>query len=113
MDPATILIEREAAILQAAITIGLALLFALLYPRYRRPHFLWWCGAWLLYTVRIALIITFLVTESRTWLYFHQVVTVWTAFAVLAAALSFERRQLRSEERRVGKECRPRGSADT
>src|SRR5688500_17754358 len=94
MDPATILIEREAAILQAAITIGLALLFALLYHRYRRPHFLWWCGAWLLYTVRIALIITFLVTESRTWLYFHQVVTVWTAFAVLAAALSFERRQL-------------------
>ena len=94
MDPATILIEREAAILQAAITIGLALLFALLYHRYRRPHFLWWCGAWLLYTVRIALIITFLATESRTWLYFHQVVTVWTAFAVLAAALSFERRQL-------------------
>jgi hypothetical protein len=45
MDPATILIEREAAILQAAITIGLALLFALLYHRYRRPHFLWWCGA--------------------------------------------------------------------
>jgi signal transduction histidine kinase len=94
MDPATILIELEAAILQAAITIGLALLFALLYHRYRRPHFLWWCGAWLLYTVRIALIVTFLVTESRTWLYFHQVVTVWTAFAVLAAALSFERRQL-------------------
>ena len=94
MNPSTILIEREAAILQAAITIGLALLFALLYHRYRRPHFLWWCGAWLLYTVRIALIITFLVTESRTWLYFHQVVTVWTAFAVLAAALSFERRQL-------------------
>lgn len=94
MDPATILIEREAAILQVAITIGLALLFALLYHRYRRPHFLWWCGAWMLYTVRIALIITFLVTESRTWLYLHQVVTVWTAFAVLAAALSFERRQL-------------------
>lgn len=94
MDPATILIEREAAILQAAITVGLALLFALLYHRYRRPHFLWWCGAWMLYTVRIALIITFLATESRTWLYLHQVVTVWTAFAVLAAALSFERRQL-------------------
>jgi signal transduction histidine kinase len=94
MDPATILIEREAAILQAVITVGLALLFGLLHHRYRRPHFLWWCGAWVLYTVRIALITTFLITESRTWLYFHQVVTVWTAFAVLAAALSFERRQL-------------------
>lgn len=33
MDPATILIEHEAAILQAALTIGLALLFALLYHR--------------------------------------------------------------------------------
>lgn len=84
--------EREAAILQAAITIGLAVLFGLLHRRYRRPHFLWWSGAWLLYTVRVALIIVFLGTAGQRWLYLHQVATGWTAIAILGAALSFERR---------------------
>jgi hypothetical protein len=84
------MIEREAAIFQAAVTIGLAILFGLLHRRYRRPHFLWWSAAWLLYTVRIGLIIVFLITTERAWLYLHQVATGWTALAVLAAALSFE-----------------------
>jgi signal transduction histidine kinase len=93
MEPSQALIEREAAILQAAVTIGLALLFGLLYRRYRRPHFLWWSVAWQLYTIRVALIVTFLGTRDSTWLYLHQAATGWTALAILAAALSFERRR--------------------
>ena len=93
MDPSTLPTERDAAILQVAITVGLALLFGLLHKRYRRPYFFWWGSAWLLYTVRIGLIITFLGTANWLWLYLHQVVTGWTALALLAAAFSFERRR--------------------
>ncbi len=93
MEPTALPTERDAAILQVAITLGLALLFGLLHRRYRRPYFFWWSSAWLLYTVRIGLIITFLSTNNWVWLYLHQVATGWTALALLAAAFSFERRR--------------------
>lgn len=91
MDPIQVLVEREAAILQAAITSGLAVLFWLLYRRYRRASYLWWGGAWLCYTVRVILMIVFLGSRGQGWLYLHQVVTGWTAIGLLGAALSFER----------------------
>lgn len=82
-------IELDAALLQGAITAALAVLCAFLYSRYRKAYFGWWAGAWGLYFLRIAAITSFLLTSQRIWLYWHQVVTGWTALALLYAALVF------------------------
>ena len=81
--------EVAAAFLQAAITLGLAGLFLYLYHRHRRPYFAWWALAWLLYTLRLGAIISFLLGRDPIWLYWHQVTTGWTALALLWAALVF------------------------
>jgi hypothetical protein len=39
-------VELHAALLQAAITAGLALLCGFLFSRYRKPYFGWWAIAW-------------------------------------------------------------------
>jgi signal transduction histidine kinase len=80
--------ELPPAILQAAVTAGLALLFFVLHRRTRKPFFSWFSLAWALYAVRIGAIITFLRTESFAWLYWHQILTGWTAIALLGAALA-------------------------
>lgn len=82
-------VELDAALLQAAITGALGLLCAFLFARYRKPYFAWWAVAWALYLLRIGAITTFLLTGHRIWLYWHQVVTGWTALALLGAALVF------------------------
>lgn len=82
-------IELDAALLQATITASLAALCAFLFSRYRKPYFAWWGGAWGLYFLRIVAITSFLLTSDRFWLYWHQVVTGWTALALLYAALVF------------------------
>lgn len=81
--------EIEAAILLAAITLALTGLSAWLYRRYRKPYFRWWAAGWGLYALRIGAIITFLETRNWGWLYLHQVITGWTALALLVAALTF------------------------
>ena len=83
--------ELHAAFLQAVITAGLAALCWFVHRRYRKPYFAWWAGAWGLYTVRVAAIVSFLLTGDWLWLYWHQVVTGWTALALLYAALVFSR----------------------
>jgi signal transduction histidine kinase len=82
-------IELDAALLQATITAALAALCAFLYGRYRKSYFAWWSAAWGLYLLRIGAITSFLLTSQRVWLYWHQVVTGWTALALLYAALVF------------------------
>ena len=82
-------IELDAALLQATITASLAVLCVFLFSRYRKPYFAWWAGAWGLYFLRIVAITSFLLTSHRFWLYWHQVVTGWTALALLYAALVF------------------------
>ncbi len=89
--PATSTSELHPAFLQALITVALAALCAFMYRRYRKPHFAWWAGAWGLYVVRIAAILSFLLTSSWIWLYWHQVATGWTALALLYGALVFSR----------------------
>lgn len=92
MDPAIATpstTELAAAFLQAGVTLGLAGLFAFLYRRYRKPYFGWFALAWLLYVLRLGAIISFLLSQSRVWLYWHQVTTGWTALALLWAALVF------------------------
>lgn len=86
--------ELAAAFLQGAVTLGIALLCAFLFRRFRKPHFAWWSLAWTLYAVRLGAIISFLETTDRYWLYWHQVATGWTALALLWAALVFSQ-QLR------------------
>ncbi|HEX2220206.1 MAG TPA: GAF domain-containing sensor histidine kinase [Gemmatimonadales bacterium] len=83
--------ELHAAFLQAIITLGLAALCWFIHRRYRKPYFAWWAAAWGLYGVRIAAIVSFLLTADWIWLYWHQVVTGWTALALLYAALVFSR----------------------
>jgi signal transduction histidine kinase len=83
--------ELDAAILQAVVTLGLAALFAFLHRRTHRVHFAWFAGAWALYLLRLAAIGTFLLTGRWSLLYWHQVVTGWTALALLWAALTFAR----------------------
>lgn len=89
--PVTHALELDAALLQAAITAGLATLCAFLAQRYRKPHFAWWTLAWSLYVARVAAIIAFLLTSDRGLLFVHQVLTGWTALALLWAALVFSR----------------------
>jgi signal transduction histidine kinase len=84
--------ELDPALLQAAITLGLAVLCGLLYLRYRKHYFLWWGVAWSLYVLRLSAIITFLATTKPIWLFWHQVVTGWIALALLWAALLFSGR---------------------
>lgn len=87
--PPTAATELAAAFLQATITFGLALLFVFLYSRYRKRYFAYWAAAWAVYGLRLVAIITFLLTENRVWLYWHQVATGWSAVALLWAALVF------------------------
>lgn len=90
--------ELQAAVLLAGITLGLALLCLFMYRRYRKPFLAWWVVAWGLYLVRGIVIGAFLVTSDRPLLYLHQVVTGWTALALLWAALVFSRpRRWRTE----------------
>jgi signal transduction histidine kinase len=89
--PAAPTSELHAAFLQAVITLGLATLCWFMHRRYRKVYFAWWSGAWALYTVRVAAIVSFLLSGDWLWLYWHQVVTGWTALALLYAALVFSR----------------------
>ena len=89
--PAAATTELHAAFLQAVITLGLAALCLFIHRRYRKPYFAWWAAAWGLYGIRIGAIVSFLLTGGWIWLYWHQVVTGWTALALLYAALVFSR----------------------
>jgi signal transduction histidine kinase len=86
-------IELDAALLQAAITGALGLLCAFLFERYRKPYFAWWAVAWGLYLLRVGAITSFMLSgQQPVWLYWHQVITGWTALALLYAALVFSQR---------------------
>ncbi|MGH7537067.1 MAG: ATP-binding protein [Gemmatimonadales bacterium] len=84
-------VELDAAVLLAAITLGLALVCGQLYRLYRKPYLGWWALAWLLYLLRVGAIASFLATHRWAWLYWHQVLTGWTALALLWASLVFSR----------------------
>ncbi len=83
--------ELAATLLQGAITTGLAALCAHLYTRYQRPWFGWFAVAWGVYVARLLCILSFLLTNERIWLYWHQVTTGWTALVLLWASMVFLR----------------------
>lgn len=81
--------EFHAALLQAVVTLGSAVGCWYLYARYRQRYFLWWSVAWSLYVLRIGAIVVFLQTDAPGWLFVHQILTGYTALALLWAALVF------------------------
>ncbi len=83
--------ELDAAILQAAVAVGLAAYASFLFRRYHKAHFAWFALTWFVYAVRLGAIMAFLVTQASPWLYWHQVVTGWTALSLLWSALVFSR----------------------
>src|SRR5688572_23084289 len=83
--------ELSAALFQGLVTAGTAGVCWYLYRRYRRPDFLWWTVAWWLYVARILAIVAFLVDRGEHWLFAHQILTGYTALAVLWAAMTFSR----------------------
>jgi len=83
--------EFAAALLLALIALGGAGYCFWLYNRFRKPYYAWWSFSWMLYAVRVGMIIGFLRTENSGWLFWHQVLTGWTALGFLAAGISFAR----------------------
>lgn len=83
--------EFAAALLLALIALGSAGYCAWLYSRFRKPYYAWWSFSWLLYAVRVGVIIGFLRTQNSGWLFWHQVLTGWSALGFLAAGISFSR----------------------
>jgi signal transduction histidine kinase len=90
--PDASLAELAAAALQATITAGLALICLWVWRRTREPHFGWWAIAFGIYDLRVGAISAFLATGNRAWLFWHQVITGWTALALLWAAFVFAHR---------------------
>ena len=84
--------ELHPAVLQAAVVLGLALTSALLARTYRKPVFAWWTAAWSLYLVRLLAIMLFVRTGAPVLLFWHQVLTGWSALALLGTALVFAER---------------------
>lgn len=94
MDPVRSL-EVDAALLQAAITVALAGLGFYLWRLTAKRHLLIWAVAWTLYACRVGAIVSFMESQQRSWLYWHQVLTGWCGLAVLWAALVFTRGERR------------------
>ncbi len=90
--PQAALSELAAAYFQAIVTIGLGVMCVGLHRRYTKPYFLAWAFAWGVYALRMGAIISFMHTGRSVWLFWHQVLTGWTALALLWAALVFWRR---------------------
>ena len=88
MQPST---ELDPALLQAVVTLGTAGFCWYLFARYRHPYFLWWSAAWTMYVLRIGAIAAFLASDAEWWLFIHQILTGWTALALLWAAVTFSR----------------------
>ena len=79
--------ELAAGLLEGTVALLLASLSGWLAVRYDRMVFRWWTVAWSLFVLRILCILAFLSTANWNWLFLHQVVTGWTAGALLCAAL--------------------------
>ena len=90
MNPAGLL-ELDAAILQAAITVLAGGLCFSLYVRFEQPYFAWFGVAWTMYAARLGAILAFMVQRDLGWLFWHQVFSGETALALLWTALVFAR----------------------
>ncbi len=87
----TPLVELEAALLQATITLMVLALCVGLWVRTGRAWFGWCAVAWGAYLARLAAIMLFIATTRPVLLYWHQVITGWSALALLWTAAVFAR----------------------
>lgn len=98
--PSANALAAGAPLLQALLTLGLALLLAHLYRRQGKAHFLWWAIALGLRVLSVGAIAAFMFTRVQWLLYLHQVLLAWTALGLLYAAevfsqqLAWDRRYL-------------------
>lgn len=83
--------ELPAALLQTVVTGALALLLWSAYQRLGKAYLRWWCLTWTLYVIRMGAILAFAWTEWTGWLFWHQVLTGWTALGLVGAAFAFSR----------------------
>jgi len=90
VNPTSVL-ELDAAILQAAVTLLAAALCFALYVRYERRYFAWFGVAWAMYQARLFAILAFAMQQDVRWLFWHQVFTGETALALLWTAAVFSR----------------------
>jgi len=88
MEPATAP-SLGAPLLQALVTLGLALLLAHLHRRNGKEHFRWWAIALFARVLSVAAIVVFMLTDVWAMLYLHQVFLGWTALGLLYAAQVF------------------------
>jgi signal transduction histidine kinase len=86
-----VFVECSALGFQTVLTLLLALAYLWLWRRQRRPYFLTWSLAWMLYAARLAFMSTFLVERQIVWLFAHQVCTDFVALLLLLAAVQFSR----------------------
>jgi signal transduction histidine kinase len=80
-----------APLLQALVTLGLALVLLHLHHRNGKPHFLWWAVALFARLLSVVAIVTFMLTGRDALLFLHQVFIAWTALGFLYAAQVFSR----------------------
>jgi signal transduction histidine kinase len=83
------ILELDAAILQATVTLLAGGLCFSLYLRYKQQYFAWFGVAWMMYAARLAAILAFVVQKDLRWLFWHQVFTGEVALALLWTALVF------------------------
>ncbi|MCL4212291.1 MAG: hypothetical protein KJZ74_00125 [Gemmatimonadales bacterium] len=84
-------LNAGAPLLQAAVTLGLALLLLHLHRRHGKSHFLWWAVALLARVLSVAAIVSFMLTGQEPFLFLHQVFLGWTALGFVYAAQVFSR----------------------
>jgi len=98
--PSANALAAGAPLLQALLTLGLALLLWHLFRRQGKEHFLWWAIALGLRVLSVGAIAAFMFTRVQWLLYLHQVLLAWTALGLLYAAevfsqqLAWDRRYL-------------------
>lgn len=85
------IVELSALGFEAVVTFLMALVYARLWYRQRRPYFASWAVAWTLYGTRLGFISEFIVSRNEIWLFAHQAATGLTAMFLLVAALQFSR----------------------
>lgn len=93
MDPSGTAVSGLApAWLQVVVTLGLVVLCGGLWRRFRKDYFGLWALAWVVYALRLAVLVVFVRTGALSWLYWYLVTTGWAAVVLLWAALVFSRR---------------------
>jgi len=85
------IVELSALGFEAVVTFLMALVYARLWYRQRRPYFASWAIAWTLYGMRLGFISEFIVSRNEIWLFAHQAATGLTAMFLLVAALQLSR----------------------